>query len=54
MNVLRRGAQYQVMYGTDDHEASHVKRSKDIAKKLWWAVGYFKDILKKFIMFWSK
>ena len=64
MNVLRRGAQHQAMYGTDVHEASHVKRSKDITKKLrkldqidgkmeesiHWAVGYFKDILKRFIM----
>jgi hypothetical protein len=34
MNVLRRGAQHQVMYGTDDHEASHFKRPSYIAMKL--------------------
>ena len=44
MNVLRRGAQHQVMYGTDDHEASHVKRFIG-------QLDYFKDIFKKFIMF---
>ena len=43
MNVLRRGAQHQVMYGTDDHEASHVKRFIG-------QLNYFKVIFKKFIM----
>ena len=26
--TLRRGAQHQIMYGTDDHKAFHFKRSK--------------------------